>query len=157
MNSIEKMDSNNSSLSPLLLNMENDTNENSRNSSRTPSGQTSPRLIFDKEVLFSYSSDKFFLNRIKNLFKNTGNNGVSIRADVNTSESYSYLQVSKRYVKLMMWPFGIRLLCTAFMWDHFVNKYHSLLEVYSDNPAQIVILYIITELFIFKFEFFLSL
>jgi hypothetical protein len=106
-----------------------------RPAKKSPSGSApaSPKL-FDSDILFSHNSEKFFLNRIKNLFKT---NTVA-RSESNLSESYNYLNVSLRQVKMIVVPFGIRILVTALLWDHFVIKYHNLLEVYSDNPAQIV-------------------
>ena len=133
----KNIDSNSSSLSPLLLNMETDESDSMQarpaKKSPTASAPASPKL-FHSDILFNYNSEKFFLNRVKNLFKT---NTVA-RNDNNLSESYNYLNVSLRQVKMIIVPFGIRILCTAFLWDHFVNKYHDLLEVYSDNPAQIV-------------------
>lgn len=44
--------------------------------------------------------------------------------------------VSSRRVKLIVISFGMRLLFTGLLWDHFVHKYHDLLMVFSDNPNQ---------------------
>lgn len=41
--------------------------------------------------------------------------------------------VSSFQVKLIVVSFGIRLLFTGLIWDHFVHKYHDLLMVFSDN------------------------
>ena len=42
---------------------------------------------------------------------------------------------SSREVKLIVFWFGIRLLCTGLIWDHYVHKYHDLLMVFSNNPV----------------------
>jgi hypothetical protein len=55
---------------------------------------------------------------------------------------------SSRRVKLIVISFGLRLLFTGLLWDHFVHKYHDLLMVFSDNSNQRVIL--------FKYELILS-
>ena len=41
--------------------------------------------------------------------------------------------ISSFQVKLIVVSFGIRLLFTGLIWDHFVHKYHDLLMVFSDN------------------------
>jgi hypothetical protein len=47
--------------------------------------------------------------------------------------------LSSKYIKIICWAFGIRLLCTSLVWDNFVVKYHELLEVYDfNNPSLIV-------------------
>lgn len=44
--------------------------------------------------------------------------------------------VTSRQVKLIVISFGLRLLCTGLIWDHFVHKYHDLLMVLSNNPTK---------------------
>ena len=44
--------------------------------------------------------------------------------------------VSSRQIKIIVASFGIRLLFTALIWDHFVHKYHDALMVWSNNPEQ---------------------
>ncbi len=43
---------------------------------------------------------------------------------------------SSREVKILVFYFGIRLLFTGLIWDHYVHKYHDLLMVFSNNPTQ---------------------
>ena len=47
---------------------------------------------------------------------------------------------TSREVKIIVFLFGIRLLFTGLVWDHFVHKYHDLLMVFSNNPIKRVII-----------------
>lgn len=54
-----------------------------------------------------------------------------------TDQAYSSRNsYSHREVKIIILSFGMRVLVTGFLWDHFVHKYHALLMVYSENPTQ---------------------
>ena len=62
--------------------------------------------------------------------------------NVNNSTNTTIVRhVSSRQVKLIVISFGIRILCTGLLWDHFVHKYHDLLMVTSSNPTQRVIFF----------------
>lgn len=56
-----------------------------------------------------------------------------------TSETPSVIysrHFSSRQVKFIVVSFGIRLLVTAIIWDHFVHKYQDLLMNLSDNELK---------------------
>jgi hypothetical protein len=44
--------------------------------------------------------------------------------------------VPLRQVKIIVVSFGIRLLFSGLLWDHYVHKYHDLLMEFSTNPTQ---------------------
>lgn len=60
----------------------------------------------------------------------------STPADSNTNTKRISRHFTTREVKLIVFWFGIRLLCTGLIWDHFVHKYHDLLMVFSSNPIK---------------------
>ena len=43
---------------------------------------------------------------------------------------------STREIKYIIFYFGIRILFTSLIWNHFVHKYHDLLMVFSNNPIK---------------------
>ena len=58
-----------------------------------------------------------------------------------TKEAFSNEAINSRYftsrqVKLVVLSFGLRILFTGAIWDHYVHKYHVLLMVFSNNPTQ---------------------
>lgn len=56
---------------------------------------------------------------------------------------------STREINFIVFYFGIRILITSIIWNHFVHKYHDLLMVFSNNPIKRVFLfYILPNLFI---------
>lgn len=66
---------------------------------------------------------------------------LTLDTDASTSSSSSLKTnyFSSKYIKIICWAFGIRLLCTGLVWDNFVVKYHQLLEIYNfNNPSLIV-------------------
>ncbi len=44
--------------------------------------------------------------------------------------------LASREIKIIIVSFGMRLIFTSAAWDHFVNKYQSLLHIYSNNIVQ---------------------
>lgn len=60
---------------------------------------------------------------------------------------------SSREVKILVFYFGIRLLFTGLIWDHYVHKYHDLLMVFSNNPTQRVISCFLNFQIFFRFIF----
>lgn len=57
-------------------------------------------------------------------------------AESSPKQASSRRHFSHREVKLMVISFGLRILLTGYLWDHFVHKYHDLLMVFSENPTQ---------------------
>jgi hypothetical protein len=55
-------------------------------------------------------------------------------AHINDNQNNNVRHLSSRQVKLIVISFGLRLLFTGLIWDHFVHKYHDLLMNFSDNP-----------------------
>ena len=58
-----------------------------------------------------------------------------------TKEAFSNEVINSRYftsrqVKLVVFSFGLRILLTGAIWDHYVHKYHVLLMIFSNNPTQ---------------------
>jgi hypothetical protein len=62
----------------------------------------------------------------------------------NDNHSQEVRHVSSRRVKLIVISFGLRLLFTGILWDHFVHKYHDLLMNFSNNPNQRVYIILYT-------------
>jgi hypothetical protein len=69
-------------------------------------------------------NDKNYIDENNNEIKST-----------TTNNSFFHFNgpVSTRQVKFIVIPFGIRLLLTGLIWDHFVNNYQLLLQNYTDN------------------------
>jgi hypothetical protein len=69
--------------------------------------------------------------------KNSNSNGgtsYSINITKNISKFFHINgPVTTKQVKLIVVPFGIRLLITSLIWDHYVNNYQLLLQNYTDN------------------------
>ena len=68
--------------------------------------------------------------------KNTVSIAAAAFATNNPDNSH---QTTSRYftsreVKIVVISFGIRVLFTGLIWDHYVHKYHDLLMVFSNNP-----------------------
>ena len=84
-------------------------------------------------------------NNINSNENNNNNNNksastsYSINITKNISKTFQFFHingpVTTRQVKLIVVPFGIRLLITSLIWDHYVNNYQVLLQNYSDNMA----------------------
>jgi len=53
--------------------------------------------------------------------------------NTNTSNNRHY---STRELRYIVFYFGIRILFTGLIWDHYVHKYHDLLMVFSNNPIK---------------------
>ena len=77
-----------------------------------------------------------------NIVNNNNNNNNETKPvtsfSINISKNISKLfqvngPVTVRQVKLIVIPFGIRLLLTGLIWDHYVNNYQFLLQNYTDN------------------------
>ncbi len=53
---------------------------------------------------------------------------------------------STREIKFIVFYFGIRILITSIIWNHFVHKYHDLLMVFSNNPIKrVYFIYILSK------------
>lgn len=55
------------------------------------------------------------------------------KSEYETQSSTRYF--TSREVKIIVFSFGLRILCTGGLWDHYVHKYHDLLMVLSTNPT----------------------
>ena len=72
----------------------------------------------------------------KNMEHQVSINAAAFATHMNEEHDYEGGHVSSRQIKIIVASFGIRLLCTALIWDHFVHKYHDALMVWSNNPEQ---------------------
>ena len=77
------------------------------------------------------------LNTDENNNSIDNNKSYSINITKNISKTFSFFHmngpVTAKQVKLIVVPFGIRLLITSLIWDHYVNNYQLLLQNYTDN------------------------
>lgn len=84
------------------------------------------------------SSDTKSLHVPKNPERQVSINAAAFTAHMSEENEYTGEggHVSSRQIKIIVASFGIRLLFTALIWDHFVHKYHDALMVWSNNPEQ---------------------
>jgi hypothetical protein len=92
------------------------------------SDETEPnKLLIDRKSPTSIAATVAFSSSITNL---NGNNR----------------HYSTREIKFIVFYFGIRILITSIIWNHFVHKYHDLLMVFSNNPIKrVYFIYILSK------------
>jgi hypothetical protein len=120
----------------MICNTDNDSNSNSYSYHRLENKDDKNETL-EMEYIGEKNVRAVNLHKANDSYMiNMNNSHMHEVYSLNDATQNNYGHVSSRQVKLVVVSFGIRLLFTALIWDHYVHKYHDLLMEFSNNPTQ---------------------